>query len=73
MIQLAKSVEPLLPEAKTAMKEAEESRKSKKKGRPRIKPLFTAYKPKAPTSSYLLFLHENKAKIAAKYNISNIS
>jgi high mobility group protein B1 len=49
------------------------SQGSKKRGRPRIKPLFAMHKPKAPVSSYLLYLHENKADIAARHKVTNIS
>lgn len=31
------------------------------------------HKPKAPASSYLLFLHEHKASITARYNITNVA
>ena len=30
-------------------------------------------KPKAPTSSYLIYLHSAKNEISAKYNITNVA
>lgn len=45
---------------------------SKKKGRPKAKGLVS-HKPKAPTSSYLLFFHENKTAIAAKLGVSSVA